>query len=73
MCTEEAHSTLHPQGLPVLLTACSKPALRPDCRQERAGLADALQSGGGAQPAEIPMDLLYTVHKTIDLGNHADN
>lgn len=73
MCTEEAHSTLHPQGLLVLLAACNKPTLRPDCRQERAGLADALLSWGEAQPAERPMDLLYTVHRTIDLGNHADN
>lgn len=73
MCTEETHSTLHSQSLLVLLTACSKAALRPGCRQKRAGLPDVPRSGGGAQPVERLMDLLYTVHKTIDLGNHADN
>lgn len=37
MCTDrEAHSTLHPLGPPqMLLTACYKTRLGPDCRQPR--------------------------------------
>ena len=49
MCTDgEAHSTLHPPGPPqMLLTACYKTRLRPDCRQ----LQDEV-GGWAAEPGE---------------------
>lgn len=74
MCTAEAHSTLHPQGLPdaahslQLKQLCGQTADRSQTR-----VADELRSRGGARPAERQMDLLYTVCRTINLRNHADN
>lgn len=49
MCTdEEAHSTLHPPGPPqMLLTACHKTRLGPDCRQPRDEVG-----GWAAEPGE---------------------
>ena len=61
-----------PRASHMLLTA-GETALRPDCWQWCDEVGWELGSGGGVQPAERQMDLLYTVHRTINLRNHANN